>query len=112
MWHGGGNYPYSAAGSAFLKLALSRDGLHWNKVPFANDAGVPEVFVPNGPEGGNGGRNDGGYLTEFSQGPLRIGDELIYYYGASSYGKNNPGNLRVGGGEISGRGSVQTASSR
>jgi hypothetical protein len=43
--------------------------------------------------GGNAGKNDGGYLTEFSQGPLRIGDELIYYYGCSSYGKNHAQNV-------------------
>ncbi|MEP6662588.1 MAG: hypothetical protein ABJC04_02890, partial [Verrucomicrobiota bacterium] len=100
VWHGGGDYPYSAAGSAFLKFAVSRDGLHWKKVLFTNDAGVAEVFIPNGTEGGNGARNDGGYITEFSQGPLRIGDELIYYYGCSSYGKNQRHNLRVGGGGI------------
>lgn len=100
VWHGGGDYPYSAAGSAFLKLAVSRDGLEWQKVPFANEAGQPEVFVANGAEGGNGGRNDGGYMTEFSQGPLRIGNELIYYYGCSSYGKNEPTGLRVSGGGI------------
>ena len=100
VWHGGGDYPYSAAGSAFLKLTVSRDGLHWSKVSFANDAGVPEVFLPNGPEGGANGRNDGGYMTEFSQGPLRVGDELVYYYGSSSYGKNKPRNIRVSGGGI------------
>jgi hypothetical protein len=100
VWHGKGNYPYSAAGSAYLKFAVSRDGLHWKKVQFKNDDGVPEVWIPNGPEGGNGGKNDGGYLTEFSQGPLRIGNELIYYYGSSSYGKNHPNNIRVGGGGV------------
>lgn len=107
MWLGGlkvyhlkGDYPHSAAGCAFLKLAASRDGLDWNKVSFANDAGVPEVFIPNGPEGGNEGLNDGGYLTEFSQGPLRIGDELVFYYGCSSYGKNHPRGTRMTGGGI------------
>ena len=100
VWHGGGDYPYSAAGCAFLKLAASRDGLRWKKVPFANDAGIPEVFLPNGPEGGAGGHNDGGYMTEFSQEPLRIGKELIYYYGSSSYGKNHPRHIRVSGGGI------------
>ena len=30
------------------------------KVQFKNDAGVPEVFLSNGPHGGNSGRNDGG----------------------------------------------------
>lgn len=100
VWHGAGDYPYSAAGSAFLKLIVSRDGLHWKKVPFRNDAGHPEVFIPNGPEGGNGGQNDGGYITEVSNAPLLIGDELIYYYGCSSYGKNHPNETRVSGGGI------------
>jgi hypothetical protein len=100
VWHSGDDYPYSAAGCAFLKLVVSRDGLNWRKVPFANDAGLPEVFIPNGREGGNSGRNDGGYMTEFSQGPIRIGDELIYYYGCSSYGKNHPNSVRISGGGI------------
>src|SRR4029434_2980014 len=50
IWHGGGNYSYSSEGSAFLKLLVSRDGLHWKKVTYLNDAGIPEVFIPNGPE--------------------------------------------------------------
>ncbi len=100
VWHGGGDYPYSAAGSAFLKLIVSRDGQHWKKVPFLNDAGQPEVFIANGPEGGNDGRNDGGYITEVTNAPLRIGDELIYYYGSSSFGKNHPNDMRVSGGGI------------
>jgi hypothetical protein len=99
-WHGKGDSPYSAAGSAFLKYASSRDWLHWSKVQYKNDAGVPEVWIPNGKEGANGGRNDGGYITEFSQGPLRIGDELIYYYGSSSWGKNHPPGVRVCGGGV------------
>jgi hypothetical protein len=39
-------------------------------------------------------------MTEFSQGPLRIGDQLIYYYGASSWGKNFPNWMRISGGGI------------
>jgi hypothetical protein len=31
---------------------------------------------------------------------LRIGKELIYYYGCSSYGKNHPDGVRVTGGGI------------
>lgn len=100
IFHGKGNYPYSAAGSAFLKLVASRDGLNWHKVPFLNDNGIPEVFIPNGPEGGNNANNDGGYMTEFSTGPLRVGNELVYYYGASSYGKNHPKGKRITGGGI------------
>ena len=100
VWHGGGDYPYSAAGSAFLKLIVSRDGQDWKKVPFLNEAGQPEVFIANGPEGGNDGQNDGGYITEVTNAPLRIGDELIYYYGCSSFGKNHPNETRVSGGGI------------
>jgi hypothetical protein len=100
VWHGGGDYPHSAPGSAFIKMVVSRDGLHWKKVPFRGDDGAAEVFIPNGREGGNDGRNDGGYITLFSQGPLRIGDELVYYYGASSWGKNHPNPRRVTGGGI------------
>jgi hypothetical protein len=102
VWHGGGDYPYSAAGCAFLKLAVSRDGINWKKVPFANEADQPEVWLPNGKEGGNNGKNDGGYVTLFSQGPIRVGDELIYYYGSSSWGKNHAKSegVRVSGGGI------------
>lgn len=100
VWHDGGDYPHSAAGCAFLKLVVSRDGLYWKKVPYLNDSGVPEVFLPNGPEGGNDGQNDGGYISEFSQGPLRIGDELVYYYSASSFGKNWEPDVRIRGGGI------------
>ncbi|HSW44614.1 MAG TPA: hypothetical protein VLM89_03480, partial [Phycisphaerae bacterium] len=100
VYHFKGDYPFSAAGCAFMKLVVSRDGLNWKKVRFNNDAGVPEVFIPNGPEGGNNGQNDGGYMCEFSQGPLRIGDELIYYYTCSSYGKNHERGKRVTGGGL------------
>ena len=100
IWHRDGDHPHSAAGCAFLKLASSRDGLCWEKVPFAGEDGVPEVWIPNGEEGGGGGRADGGYLTEFSQGPLRIGDELVHYYGCSSLGKNHPAATRLTGGGI------------
>jgi hypothetical protein len=100
IWHGAGDDPHSAAGCAYLKLVSSRDGLHWRKVPFRNEDGVPEVFIPNGKEGGNGARNDGGYMTEFSNAPLEIGGELICYYGASSWGKNHPRPYRVSGGGI------------
>lgn len=100
IWHSRDDYPYSANGCAFLKLVVSRDGLNWKKVPFENDANEPEVFIANGKEGGHDGRNDGGYMTEFSNAPLRIGNELIYYYGCSSWGKNHPRPYRVTGGGI------------
>jgi len=100
IWHSGGDYSYSAAGCAFIKLMCSRDGLDWHKVPYLNDENTQAVWIANGAEGGNDEGNDGGYITEFNQGPLRIGDELIYYYGSSSWGKNHPRGLRVTGGGI------------
>jgi hypothetical protein len=100
IWHNSGDYPYSAAGAAYMKLLSSRDGLTWQKVPFKNEAGHAEVWVPNGKEGGNDAKNDGGYMTEFSNAPLRIGDELVYYYGSSSWGKRHPRDYRVSGGGI------------
>ena len=96
FWHGRDDYPWSAAGCAAIKLVSSRDGLNWHKVPFEDLSGTPEVFIPAGRQG----RNDGGYLSLFSQGPLRIGNELIFYYGASSYGKNVPPPDRISGGGI------------
>ncbi len=100
VWHGRDDDPWSAAGCAAIKLISSRDGLNWRKVPFEDLSGTPEVFIPAGRQGGNNGRNDGGYLSLFSQGPLRIGDELIFYYGASSYGKNVRAPDRISGGGI------------
>jgi hypothetical protein len=58
IFHPRGNYPHSSAGCAFFKLAVSRDALNWKKVPYLNDGGVPEVFIPNGQQGGNHGQND------------------------------------------------------
>jgi hypothetical protein len=100
IWHGHGDYAWSPAGSAYLKLMSSEDGLHWRRAPYVNDSGYPEVFLANGPEGGNDARNDGGYITSFHQAPLRFGDELIYYYGASSFGKNAGPEKRLTGGGI------------
>jgi hypothetical protein len=100
IFHSQDTYPWSSAGCAFLKLVVSRNGLDWHKVPFTNNTGVAEVFIPNGAEGGNEGRNDGGYISEFSQGPLSVGDKLIYYYSASSYGKNAASGRRLNGGGI------------
>ena len=99
--HFEGDYPWSKAGGAFMKLLVSRDGLHWKKVPFKNEWGFPEVYIPNGVEGGNHGRNDGGYMSMFSQGPLRIGNELVMYYSSTSWGRSVlPPEQRVKGGGI------------
>ena len=72
--------------------------------------GVPEVWIANGEKGGNGGRADGSYVTEFSHEPLRLGDELVHYYGCSSLGKS-PAATRVTGSGSIGRGCASMASS-
>jgi hypothetical protein len=100
VFHVNGDYPWSSSGCAFLKLQTSRDGLHWNKVLFENEDGHVGIFMANGSEGGNEGRNDGGYLTEFTSPPLRINDELIFHYGATSFGKNHPSGVRLTGGGV------------
>lgn len=81
IWHGREDHPWSAAGRAFTKLISSRDGLHWSPIPFAGDDGPPALFI-------------------FSQGPLRVEDELIFYYGCSSLGKNHAPGRRITGGGI------------
>ncbi len=100
VFHENGDYPWSAAGCAFLRLVVSHDGLHWHKVNFPNQDGILGVFLPNGKEGGNNGRNDGGYMTQFTNPPLRLGDSLIFYYGSSSWGKNQPPEKKMSGGGI------------
>lgn len=100
VWHGKGNYAWSPAGAAFLKLISSEDGLTWQRSAYVNDSGFAEVYLANGAEGGNNGQNDGGYITTFCNAPLRIDDELIFYYGASSYGRNASPDRRLTGGGI------------
>ena len=100
IFHSRGDYPHSSAGCAFFKLTASRDGLNWHKVQYPNDAKLAEVFLANGREGGNDGQNDGGYMSDFSQGPLRLGDDLIFYYSSSSWGKNHQKPQRLSGGGI------------
>lgn len=100
VWHGKGDYAWSAAGCAFLKFITSEDGLVWRRSAYVNDSGFAEVYLSNGAEGGNKGQNDGGYITTFCNAPLRIGDELIFYYGASSYGRNAGPDRRLTGGGI------------
>lgn len=100
VFHVKGDHSFSSSGCAFLKIHCSRDGLHWNKIPFANEDGDAGVFICNGSEGGNNGTNDGGYLTEFTNPPLKINNELVFYYGASSFGKNHSIGTRLTGGGI------------
>lgn len=42
-----------------------------------------QPFIPNEPLGTIGG----GYHSEFSNPPIRMGDELWFYYGSSQFGK-------------------------
>lgn len=100
VWHGKGDYAWSRAGCAFLKFISSEDGLTWRRSAYVNDSGFAEVYLANGVEGGNEGQNDGGYITTFCNAPLRIGNELIVYYGASSYGRNASADRRHTGGGI------------
>jgi len=104
IWHSAGDYPYSAAGTAYLSSSPAATRLTWQKVPFQNEDGRPEVFIPNGKEGDCEARNDGGYMSEFQQCAIRIGDELIYYYGSSSWGKKPTSALSGDRWGISGRG--------
>ncbi len=69
-----GNHPID------LQLITSRDGIHWER------AGNRGAFIPNGPEGSY----DHGYHHEFSNPPIRFGDELFFYYASTPYGKAVP----------------------
>lgn len=100
IFHSKKDFPQSESGCAYFKLASSQDALRWAKVPFPSTGGLPEVFMPNGPQGGHDGANDGGYMTEFSGGPLVIHDEIVYYYCSSSWGKNAPKEQRLTGGGL------------
>lgn len=79
MWLGTLRAYHSATGDqpVDLQLISSRDGIHWAR---ASNRGA---FIPNGPEGSC----DHGYHTEFSNPPLRFGDELYFYYASTAYGK-------------------------
>lgn len=79
MWLGLLRTLHSATGSqqVDLQLVTSRDGIHWERA--LNRA----AFIPSGPEGSH----DHGYHSDFASPPLRIGDELYFYYAGTPYGK-------------------------
>ena len=79
MWIGTLRAFHSATGDQpiDLQLVTSRDGVHWAR------AGNRGAFIPNGPDGSC----DHGYHTDFSNPPLRFGDELFFYYASTAYGK-------------------------
>lgn len=62
----------------YFQLTSSRDGIHWER------SGYRQPFIPNQPLGTIGG----GYHSDFSNGPFRMGNELWFYYGSSQFGKN------------------------
>ena len=62
----------------YFQLISSRDGIHWER------AAHRQPFIPNQPLGTIGG----GYHSDFSNPPFRMGDELWFYYGSSQFGKN------------------------
>ncbi len=82
MWVGTLRAYHSSTGDhpIDLQLVTSRDGIHWER------AGNRGSFIPNGPDGSY----DHGYHHEFSNSPIRIGDELYFYYASTPYGKAVP----------------------
>jgi hypothetical protein len=62
----------------YFQLVSSRDGVHWER------AANRQPFIPNTPLGTIGA----GYDCDFSNPPIRMGDELWFYYGSSQFGKN------------------------
>jgi hypothetical protein len=62
----------------YFQLISSRDGIHWER------AANRQPFIGNEPLGTIGG----GYHSDFSNPPIRMGDELWFYYGSAQFGKN------------------------
>ncbi|QGQ94337.1 hypothetical protein EHS13_05155 [Paenibacillus psychroresistens] len=62
----------------YFQLVSSRDGQHWER------AAHRQPFIDNAPLGTIGG----GYHSDFSNPPIRMGGELWFYYGSSQFGKN------------------------
>ncbi|MFH1009554.1 MAG: hypothetical protein V1800_18930, partial [Candidatus Latescibacterota bacterium] len=71
-------YRFGSTHQVYFQLVSSRDGIHWER------AADRQPFIPNGPEGSV----DGGYHSDFSNPPVRMGDELWFYYGSTRFGKN------------------------
>ncbi|QGQ94329.1 hypothetical protein EHS13_05115 [Paenibacillus psychroresistens] len=62
----------------YFQLVSSRDGQHWERAAYR------QPFIGNEPLGTIGA----GYQSDFSNPPIRMGDELWFYYGSSQFGKN------------------------
>jgi hypothetical protein len=71
-------YRAGSTGQVYFQLISSRDGIHWER------AAHRQPFIANEPAGQIGG----GYHSDFSNGPIRTGDELWFYYGSTRFGKN------------------------
>ncbi|MCK5527668.1 MAG: hypothetical protein KAJ05_11005 [Candidatus Latescibacteria bacterium] len=71
-------YRFGSTHQVYFQLVSSRDGIHWER------AADRRPFIPNGSQGAV----DGGYHSDFSNPPIRMGDELWFYYGSTQFGKN------------------------
>jgi hypothetical protein len=78
-------YRSRSTGQVYFQLVSSRDGIYWERAAYRRP------FIDNGPIGSV----DGGYDSDFSNPPIRMGDELWFYYGSSTTGKSM--HPRVGG---------------
>ena len=78
-------YRSRTTGQVYFQLVSSRDGVHWDRAAYR------QPFIDNGPVGSL----DGGYHSDFSNPPIRKGDELWFYYGSSTTGKSM--SPRIGG---------------
>lgn len=85
LWLGTLRLYHTEKGNVDLQLISSRDGRHWERVS-------RRPFIPNGPEGSY----DEGYHTEFTNPPIRVGDELLFFYG-STVGPGKKASIRKGG---------------
>jgi len=78
LWIGLMRVYHEKAGNVNLQLICSRDGRNWKH------AGNREPLIPNGPEGSY----DQGYMTDVSNPPIPVGDELWFFYsGTTTTGK-------------------------
>ena len=71
-------YRSASTHQVYFQLVSSRDGVHWDR------AANRQPFIDNGPVGSL----DGGYHSDFSNPPIRMGNELWFYYGSTEFGKN------------------------
>jgi hypothetical protein len=73
-------YQESERSETETHLAVSRDGLHWERT------WDRKPFIPRGPEGSY----DHGQVEPGTSPPLEVGDDLLIYYYASPKGQSEP----------------------